>query len=344
MLKSTSFTLFVGIDVSKNTLDICCLLTNQQNTDYYKVSNDIDGLSDLEHILLSYPIAIEQIIICCEHTGRYSEPLMDWALENQFNLAVEHTTVTNKVTPSHHHKNDSYDAHALAEYACRYADKLTIYRPGPDHTTVKQVERLHKEQQFLIKERAKFKAKRTEARFHQADMEDLTTIWNDIITTLTAKIEALDEHMDALIKDSDHLSFYDRILRSVPGIGQENARFWICKYAGFRQLNPRKIASRFGWAPLDNQSGTVEKPRRSSGHGNSDARRLMHLAARSVSYHNRYFSRYYQRKLSEGKPSLLVFNNIINKLVRIICALWNKKELYDPTHHEKLAKQFASSA
>lgn len=343
MLKSTPFTLFVGIDVSKNTLDICCFQPDQQKTDYYQVSNDAAGLKELKKILNSYKITKEQIIICCEHTGRYTEPLVDWALKNHYNLAIEHTTVTNKVTPSHHHKNDSYDAHALAEYAYRFADKLTIYRPGPDYKTVKQIERLHKEQQFLITERGKFKAKRTEAPFHQADMSELTTIWDDIIEQLTEKIEALDEQIDALIDGSENLSLCNRILRSVPGIGQENARFWISKYAGFSQLNPRKIASRYGWAPLDNQSGTVTKPRRSSGHGNSEARRLMHLAARSASYHNPYFSGYYQRKLSEGKPSLLVYNNIINKLVRIICALWNKQELYDPTHHEKLAKQFASS-
>ncbi|MDZ7808537.1 MAG: transposase [Gracilimonas sp.] len=134
-------------------------------------------------------------------------------------------------------------------------------------------------------------------------------------------------------------------MRTAPGIGPVIGRFWLSLFAGKKRLNPRKISSRFGFAPHRRSSGSsVKSPDRSTGYGNSEMRRLMHQAARSVANHNPHYRHYYQQKIDEGKPELVAINNIINKLIRLYCAMWNNRAKYDPMHIQKMNKKYKKSA
>jgi transposase len=46
--------------------------------------------------------------------------------------------------------------------------------------------------------------------------------------------------------------------------------------------------------------------------------------------HKTHFQQYYSRKLNEGKPHRVIMNNIINKIIRMTCSIWNQKTGYDP--------------
>jgi hypothetical protein len=73
-------------------------------------------------------------------------------------------------------------------------------------------------------------------------------------------------------------------------------------------------------------------------------RRLMHQAARSVATHKPHYRDYYNQKIEEGKPELLVTNNIINKLIHLYCAMWNNRAEYDPNYIQKMKEQWKKSA
>jgi len=47
------------------------------------------------------------------------------------------------------------------------------------------------------------------------------------------------------------------------------------------------------------------------------------------------FKTYKQRKLEEGKLWSIVRNNLINKLIKIICAIWNSDQPYVPDHESR---------
>jgi len=57
-------------------------------------------------------------------------------------------------------------------------------------------------------------------------------------------------------------------------------------------------------------------------------RKLLHLAARSVRTHEERFKKYFHRKRAEGKPKMLVLNNIANKLLRMLCGMIKNKQPY----------------
>ena len=58
------------------------------------------------------------------------------------------------------------------------------------------------------------------------------------------------------------------------------------------------------------------------------ARKLLHLAARSVATHHPEFRKYYLRKIEEGKSKSLALNNIANKLIKISFALVRDRQCY----------------
>jgi hypothetical protein len=66
--------------------------------------------------------------------------------------------------------------------------------------------------------------------------------------------------------------------------------------------------------------------------GPGPSRKLLRLAAQSVSTHNATFRHYYLRKLGQGKAKPLVLNNIANKLFKIACAMVRNNTRYIKEH------------
>lgn len=146
--------------------------------------------------------------------------------------------------------------------------------------------------------------------------------------------------MRQLVAGHPGLQQYNELLESIPGMGQVTRWLWLILFYGQEQLNHKQIASRFGFAPHRFSSGSSVRGKiRSSGHGNSQIRSCMTMVARSVSHHHERFARYKQRKLEEGKPWPVVRNNLINKMIKITCAIWNSGQPYQQDYESRFNGQ-----
>lgn len=333
----------VGIDVSKHQLD-CWLLDRKTGTGRQQsLENTGEGFDQLAQWLSHHDAGQAETLLVSEHTGRYGEQLLRWTTDQSWPHAVVKTTALEQVGQQHHRKEDGYDAEQLADYGRRFADQLRLTEaPRP---AVAQIKRLRAERRKMVDRRAALKAKLGEAETHDADMQQLSSMWSQQIELLSQHIQQLEQTIEQLIQQDPALAEKARILRSAPGMGKVLTPFWLSLFAGQSVLNPRKIASRFGFAPHSHSSGSsVQSPDRSTGHGNAQMRRLMHQAARSVATHKPHYQDYYQGKLAEGKHELVAINNIINKLIRLYCALWNKQVAYDPDYIENNKHKWKKSA
>lgn len=333
----------VGIDISKQTLDLCLLDRRCANTTHHQVRNTKEGFKFLGQWLQEHKAGPSQTLLISEHTGRYGEHLLRWTSETGWQHSVVKTTALQKVSWEHHRKTDELDAHQLAEYGARFSDRLPLTKaPKP---AVGQIKRLQAERRKMVSRRAALKGKLTEAGTHDADMSRLKSMWSQQVDLLSQHIDQLERTMDQLISQDADLSDRYKSMRTAPGMGEVIGRFWLSLFAGEDELDARKISSRFGFAPHGRSSGSsVKSPARSTGHGNVEMRRLMHLAARSVSTHTKHYREYYEQKLVEDKPELVAINNIINKLIRLYCAMWNKKVSYNPDHIQKTKHKWKKSA
>lgn len=333
----------LGIDISKAHLD-CYLLDRKTNQGAeIQVVNSEEGFERLAQWLAEQQVSSSQTVLVSEYTGRYGEHLLRWTTTEDWPHAVVKTTALNKVTPEHHRKDDPYDAMELADYGARFSDKLQLRQASKP--AVGQIKRLQAERRKMVDRRAAIKSKLTEADIHDADMSQLTGMWSQQIELISEHIDELEKTMDELIRQDTSMATRNQTMRTAPGMGPVIGRFWLSLFTGQSQLDARKISSRFGFAPHGQSSGSsVKSPDRSTGHGNSEMRKLMHQAARSVAHHKPHYRNYYERKLAEGKHELVVINNIINKLIRLYCAMWNNRVEYDPDYVKKNKHKWKKSA
>lgn len=333
----------VGIDISKKHLDLVLLDRKTGINDHQTVPNGQQGYRQLGCWLHNLGINQSQTVLVSEYTGRYGEHLLRWTTDQGWAHAVVKTTALEKVSWEHHRKTDPFDARQLAEYGDRFSDRLRLTEaPKP---AVGQIKRLQGERRKMVDRRAALKSKLTEADLHDADMDQLIKMWRQQIALISKHITKLENQINAIIRQAPGLKQRASLMDTAPGMGKVLVPLWLQLFAGQQTINPRKVASRFGFAPHPHRSGSsVSSPNRSSGFGNSEVRRVMHQAALSVKTHYPHYRDYYDRKRAEGKPHLLVINNIINKLIRLYCAMWNNRSEYDPEYIQKMKQQFKKSA
>lgn len=324
----------VGIDISKVKLD--CQL--RPNGEALCCGNDPEGFRQLRDWLEENQCSPSNTVICMEDTGVYGKRVLLALCTHGWVCAVEKTTILSKVGPDHHRKEDAFDASLLAEDADRFADQLNLTTPPGKQ--LDQLRQLYGERRRLVRQQTATKTKQIQADAQPHCPELLQKSWAQQLQMLGEQIECIEARIKALISGHPGLDSYYQLLVSIPGVGQVTAWLWLMMFYGQAQLNPKKIASRFGVAPHSHRSGSSVRGRtRSSGHGASEMRSAMTLAARSASTHCRRFKCYKQRKLDEGKPWPVVRNNIVNKLIKIICAIWNSGAFYDPDHSSRFDRE-----
>lgn len=333
-----AYRFFAGIDVSKRTLDVCLLTPSTGETPHLEVPNDEAGFKRLVGWLGRHEAQPEETVCCMEHTGLYDDRLLEALTLAGYACAVENTTVLKRVRPEHHRKEDGFDAALLAEYAYRYEDKLRLWSaPEP---IVEEIWLLYRERRRLVTQRGAAEQLRSESTYRTAKTDFAEEIWQEQIAFLNEQIERIEKKLEDLVEEDEDIHRRYKLLRSMPGFGPVASLLWLVLFYGTERLEARQIASRFGFAPHASHSGTSRhRPARSTGHGQSEVRKVLTLCARSAGTHYERFKRYKQRKLSEGKPPKLVTNNLINKLLRIACTLWNQNVFYDPHHVSRFAKK-----
>lgn len=332
----------VGIDISKDYLDIYLFDRQSGGGVECQVPNNQEGFQQLARWMESHKADKSQTKLISEHTGRYGEHLLRWTTDNDWPHAVVKTTALKKVGWEHHRKTDEFDADQLAEYGERFSDRLRLTEaPRP---VVGQIKRLQAARRKMVDRRAALKSKLTEADIHDADMEQLTEMWDQQLALLNDHIDQIEERISQLIATDPALNQRHQTMRTAPGMGPVLGSLWLSLFAGQKTLEARKISSRFGFAPHPHRSGSsVRGSDRSAGFGNSEVRKVMHQAALSVKTHCPHYQNYYEEKRGEGKEHLLVINNIINKLIRLYCAMWNNRAEYNPEHIKQMKEKYKKS-
>jgi transposase len=247
-----------------------------------------------------------------EDTGIYGKRLLVALTESGWPCGVEKTTILDKVGPQHHRKDDRFDARLIAEYAERFTDQLHMRKP-PEQA-LDRMKQLLGERHRLVRQQTATKTKQTQAAQQPHCPQLLREGWAEQLALLGEHITCLEGRITDIVDTHVGLHRYFRLLESIPGIGKVTAWLWLVLFYGQTKLNPKQIASRFGVAPHSRRSGSsVRGKTRSSGHGASEMRSTMTLAARSASTHDDRFKAYKQRKLGEGKPWPIVRNNLVPK-------------------------------
>ena len=129
-MKKLDFMYFIGIDISKLTFDVAII--NNETTTSFVFDNNQKGVKAFLRLLKNQRIALDDTLICMEHTGVYGRLLITKLLEKKAIFCVEMSLRIIRSLGIQRGKNDKIDAIRIAQYAIKNCNEIELYKPMPE--------------------------------------------------------------------------------------------------------------------------------------------------------------------------------------------------------------------
>lgn len=331
-MKKNDFNNFVGIDVSKQTLDVFFILNKEMNQGVHeRFSNDAVGIRKmLGYLKKQKEVSAANTMFCMEHTGIYGKKLMYTLFEKQWFVWVENPVAILRSIGLQRGKNDKTDAKRIAIYALKNTEKAKLWEaPRKEVAALRQLlnvrESLIKGLKALTQPINEYED--TGNKKLSAQIKVLT---RNSVRGMEKDIEKADKAIDELIKSDAQMSRLFGLLTSIPAIGKITSSELICHTNEFKNYaEARQLACYCGVAPFEHSSGiSIRGKTRVSNMANKKLKTKLHLCAIVAIQHDAEIKKYYERKVSEGKNKMSVINAVRNKLVHRIAAVVKRQTPY----------------
>lgn len=324
------FSQFIGVDISKDTLDAAIYPAKDKKMDFLHFDNTSKGLCEMLAWLKRRGIKSSEMVICAEHTGVYTNPLIAFAEKKGLALSLNSPLDIKHSMGIARGKNDAVDAGRIAEYAHRHQDKLKLYEK-PSETIIKL--------QYLLTERRLYMRQRTallniNSAMGKYETAEARSRNESAIHHIEKMVKKIEEQMTAIIYDDPEIKRNFDLISSVKGIGLINAINTVVYTNNFKSFEtPRRYACYIGVAPFDYTSGiSVKGKTQVSKICRTQQKAELSMAARSAIIHDPGLRRYYQRKMKEkggGKEAHgVVLNAVKFKLILRMFAVVRSGEPY----------------
>jgi transposase len=321
---------FIGIDVSRDTLDLS-VVVDGKNLQYYCITNRTTDIgSTINKIMKSFGASVDDTIFCMEHTGIYNLPLVKWLQRHQGKIWMESGVHIRKTLGLVRGKNDKVDSIRIAMYA--YINRHQIKLWKAPRKLIERIAALLSQRLRLNKAKKQLYTANQEQRlFIDKDiMRNLNRYTQKTVIVINKQIEAIETEILGLIKEDEKLNRMYQIITSVYGIGFVTASYILVTTNEFINFNnPKKYACYSGVVPFEHSSGSsVRGKTRVSHMANKNIKTLLHLAALSTIRKQGDLQEYYNRRVAEGKNKMSVLNAIRNKLILRVFACINQNREY----------------
>lgn len=321
---------FVGIDVSKLKLDVTFLSDPlEKKPHHFVVSNDDKGIKMIIRELLKRKIDLERTLICFEDTGVYSLPLGCYLTRNRLDYWMIPAIEIKRGKGISRGKTDKNDSKDIAFYALTHLHKLRLSQI-PELTLI-ELKQLFSEREKLVKALKLLCSTKEGVGFIPKEaMSKVMKINASAVRHIEKAIVKIEEEMKRIITENERLKEQNDLIQSIPGLGPQTALYMILVTKSFQSFeNWRQVACYAGVAPFEYSSGSSIRGRTKINHlADKKLKSLLNLCALNAKKHDVELKLYYQRKIAEGKPKMLVLNNIRCKLLGRIFATINRGTPY----------------
>lgn len=304
---------FIGIDISKKTLDVVIYDQEKKNASkHFKVNNELKGFKEMITTLKSERVVLKEAFICLEYCGIYGLEL-GLFLEGKIEFCFCSPLHIKRSLGLTRGKNDKLDAYKIAWFGYLFRDELSPSKM-PTETMLK-LKSLMGERYRVVKAAATEKQVLGELS-RQLDSKSIRRIKHRL-KILAADIKAIEDEVKALILSSPVLKINYELLISITGIALVNATMMILCTNNFEGIiNARAFACYCGVAPFEYSSGTSIRGRtKVSNLANKRMKADLTNAARSAIVHDPEMRIYYKRKRAEGKEYGKVINAVKFKII-----------------------------
>ena len=328
------FCYFIGIDIAKNTLD-WAVYTQQGAQLSTHTPNTLTGIKTALSECRALPgWDAKQAVFCMEHTGIYNAHLLELLYELKLAVWLESSLQIKQAGGMQRGKTDKVDAQRIAQYADRFRDQIRLWEP-PREVMQKLSflsatrQRLNQAYNLLAVPIAE-----QETFISRSLQKSLKGNVKKSLLALKEEQKAVEQAIKQLIEADTRLKELFDLMVSVPGIGPVIATELLITTNEMQAINdPKKLACHAGVAPFVYCSGSsIRGKTRVSHQARKRLKALIHMGTMSAIQVQGELQDYYQRKLGEGKHTMLVLNAVRNKLIHRVCAVVRRGEKYDKNY------------
>jgi transposase len=328
---------FIGIDVSKDTLDLS-VIVDGKNLQHYCIKNSTREIkSTVNKFMRALGATLDDTVFCMEHTGMYNLPLVKWLQNQKGKMWLESGVHIRKTLGLVRGKNDKVDSARIAMYA--YINRHQIRFWKAPRKVIERIAALISQRSRMIKAKKQLStANQEQKKFLDKEiMSSLNKYTRRTLVVIDKQIEAIEEEMLGLIQEDEMLNRMYRIITSVNGIGFITASYILVTTNEFININnPKKYACYSGVVPFEHSSGSsVRGKTRVSQMANKNIKTLLHMAAMVAIQMKGDMQDYYNRKIAEGKNKMSVLNAVRNKLILRIFACIRQNREYEKIYSYK---------
>lgn len=305
---------FVGIDVSKSTLDVSIEPIGQT----LHVTYDEAGISQAVRCLKE----VNPTLIVMEATGGLEIRIATELVSKGLPVAVinprqarDFAKATGQLA-----KTDRVDAAMLAAFAKAIRPQA---RQLKDEDTCALNDMVSRRRQLID-----MRVQET-LRLGTAASKPLQKNLNKHIAWLDKRIAEIDNDLTKRLRGSGVWRTKDDLLRGIPGVGAVTTLTMLAKCPELGTLNRREIASLTGVAPLANDSGKHRGKRFIWG-GRADVRAVLYMAAVSAIRCNESIKAFAERLKKAGKPPKVVIVACMRKLLTIMNSMLKNNTPWNP--------------
>ena len=307
--------LFVGIDVSKATLDISI------SGKHFKIENAKDAIL----LFIEKEIICKKmlpILVCLESTGGYETVAMLCFQSSNISIHRAHPNRVHAFAKASGHfaKTDKLDARLLEKYAAFVAHEETgdvpVSEASRELRELRSVERNLMED--LHASQCRFKKISGKAAKH-----------------IKVQIEFIQNQLKVVRKDiaetigsDDDLKHRQDTLMSYKGVAKQISSTLLSELPELGSLSNKQIASLAGVVPKTYESGI----KKSHGHitgGRFYVRKALYMAALVASRHNDAIKVFYKRLIAAGKAKKVALVAIMRKIIICLNAMVKNNKIYE---------------
>lgn len=308
--------IYIGIDISSATLDLCVRIDETQES--LVINNEVKPIKAFLKKYSKY-----DLVIGMENTGRYNWQLYEVLTGSSHMVFVIPPIHLKKSLGLVRGKNDIVDAIRIASFIEKNYTELKPWASPPE--SIKKLKILLTERTFRVKVKRQLQSQKADhAKMKKLKLDTLLAKMNEQhIAQIDLQIKTLEKKIEEIIQEDEQLKQQANLIKTVPGVGKVLCWVMLAKTEGFTTIDdPRKMACYSGVVPFDHQSGTsIRGKKRVSMYADKAIKSILHLAAMSAVRLNNDLKIYYERKVAEGKNKMSVLNAIRNKIIHRVFAV-----------------------
>lgn len=297
--------LFIGVDVSKDHLDI------------YLSNNKSKKIKNKDKSIQTYLKSIKELrisLVVLEATGGYEQRLVKALHESGIAVSVVNPRYTKNFAKSlgRNAKNDLLDSQIL----CIYAEKIKPKATKASSKQVLELKSLILRREQLVSNLSAEKNRLKAPTGNEATKECIS----EAINFFKLQIKKINQQIKNAIGQHDDFSNKDKLLQQVSGVGKVCSATLIALLPELGQINRKQIAALVGLAPYDNDSGKSYGKRSIYG-GRTSVRNILYMATLTAIRNNPCIRHFFKRLVQKGKNGKVAITACMRKLLTALNAM-----------------------